>query len=118
MRSQVLLPLSLSLVAAVCGAAANLFYKKAATRFLEVPVWQNGPLFLGLLCFTLVLVLFISAFRMGGELLVVYPAYATTYIWALVFAAKFGDESISLWQYVGVGFIMLGVSFVGFGAQK
>ncbi|MGZ3742826.1 MAG: hypothetical protein ACXWRE_04115 [Pseudobdellovibrionaceae bacterium] len=118
MKSTIIVPVSLSLIAAAFGAIANLLYKKAAVRIFEVPLWQNGFLWLGLVLFTLVLVLFITAFRLGGNLMVVYPTYATTYIWALFLASKFSDEVISSWQYLGVGLIGLGVSLIGLGAQR
>jgi drug/metabolite transporter (DMT)-like permease len=105
------------LIAAVLGAAANWLYKKAALRFFEIPVWKNLPFFLGILCFVLVLVLFIAAFRNGGRLLVVYPAYATTYIWALVLASVVEREPISPWQIGGILSIILGVCMIGLGAR-
>jgi drug/metabolite transporter (DMT)-like permease len=110
-------PLLLSLFAAVLGAAANLLYKRAAQELFSVPLWKNTNLIFGLICFFLVLVLFISAFRAGGKLMLVYPAYATTYIWALVFSIKFEREAVSPWQIAGIVAIMTGVALIGWGAR-
>lgn len=117
MRSQIL-PLILVSIAAVCGASASIFYKKASERIFEIPIYQNWPLFVGLALFTTVLFLFIAAFRFGGEYIFVYPAYATTYVWAMIFAVKFDNASVSKFQALGVFLIVLGVSFVGAGLKK
>lgn len=105
-------PILLSLVAAFCGAAANYFYKKASEKITEVPIWQNWHLFLGLFLFVSVLVLFITAFRLGGSLLLVYSCYATTYIWSLFFASKFENSSLFVTHYVGVLFILSGIILI------
>ena len=117
MRSQ-LFPLALISIAAICGASASIFYKKASEKIFEIPLWQNIHLFIGLILFTTVLVLFITAFRHGGKFIFVYPAYATTYIWALIFAYKFDGATISKLQVCGVSLIVLGVSLIGAGLKQ
>lgn len=112
-----LLPIVLSSIAAVFGAVANWLFKKAAVHFVEVPVWKNWQLFSGLICFTLVLALFMWAFRSGGKLLTVYPAYATTYAWAIAIAFFIEGESVSLAQLAGIFAIIAGVALIGVGAR-
>lgn len=41
------------------------------------------------------MVLFVAAFKKGGELSVLYPIYATTFIWAALIGLFAGDLSIS-----------------------
>jgi drug/metabolite transporter (DMT)-like permease len=110
-------PILLTLIAAVSGAGAQFFYKRAALKFTETPIWSNGSLFAGLLLFTLVLVLFIAAFRMGGRLFVIYPVYATTYIWVGLIGVFIDHEAWSWLQLAGVGTIIAGVALIGAGAH-
>jgi uncharacterized integral membrane protein len=117
MKSQLLL-IFLILIAFICGASANLFFKKASSQILEVPVYQNTSLFVGLSLFTLVLILFILAFRFGGETTVIYPAYATTYIWVAYLSYKIDGIEISHMQIWGMFFVILGVSLVGMGFKN
>ncbi|MBI3562953.1 MAG: hypothetical protein HY080_14680 [Gammaproteobacteria bacterium] len=113
-----LIPLLLSLTAAVFGAGANLFYKRAASKMFEVHVWQNGYLFLGLTSFILVLSLFVAAYRSGGTLILVYGAYSTTYLWSLFFSHKFENEPISTLHILGSACIIIGVSLIGLGFKR
>jgi drug/metabolite transporter (DMT)-like permease len=110
-------PVFISCIAAVFGAIANWLFKRAALQFVEVPIWKNWQLALGLLSFTLVLGLFMFAFRSGGRLMTVYPAYATTYVWALVIAHLVDGESISLVQIGGILAVIAGVAAIGIGAK-
>ncbi|HLE11199.1 MAG: hypothetical protein A2504_12485 [Bdellovibrionales bacterium RIFOXYD12_FULL_39_22] len=107
----------LSLVAAAIGALAQYFYKLGAARVLEIPIYKNVYIFLGLISFSAVLVLFIVAFRLGGKMFVIYPVYATTYIWSGLLAYFVAKEPINHWQIIGVICIMLGVSIISLGHE-
>lgn len=112
-----LFPILLASIAALLGAAANWCFKRSALQFVETPIYKNLALGLGLLAFTAVLVLFTLAYRSGGKLLVIYPAYATTYIWALLIAKFVDHEAISTAQVAGILAIMIGVTLIGVGAK-
>ena len=58
------------------------------------------------------MILFVAAFRLGGRLSVIYPVYATTFIWATVIAVFVDHEPISWAQAVGIGVIVGGVILV------
>jgi drug/metabolite transporter (DMT)-like permease len=110
------MPILLSLIAAISGAGAQFFYKRAALKFTEVPIWANGSFFAGLVLFTSVLALFIVAFRLGGRLFVIYPVYATTYIWVGLIGVLVDHEAWSWMQVAGVFTIIAGVALIGIGA--
>jgi hypothetical protein len=38
------------------------------------------------ICYVAVMVLFVAAFKRGGELSVLYPIYASTFIWGAILA--------------------------------
>ncbi len=113
-----LLPICLSLTAAFLGAWAQYFYKIAALKLYEIPIYKNLHLIAGLLSFTIVLILFIYAFRIGGKMFVIYPIYATTYIWGGFIAYYLIKEPIGVWQIVGTSLIILGVISISLGTNN
>lgn len=98
-------PIALFALAAVLGAFGQLLVKRAATA---------GPWFLlgGALAFTGVLVLFTFGYRLGGRIGVVYPVYATTFVWGLLLGAYVDGEPLSARQIAGVATILLGTAVV------
>lgn len=84
--------MALFLLAALIGALGQFLYKSGAAQatsgwFSYVANWR---LLVGVVCYIGVMVLFIAAFRQGGSLSVLYPLYASTFIWAAL---------IGLWAY-------------------
>ncbi len=112
------IPIILSLVAAMGGAFANWFYKVGANNIGEVAWHKNWYILAGLISFTSVLVLFLLAYKLGGRLFVIYPVYATTYIWAGLIGVYIDKEPWSIWQIIGVGLILMGVSMTAIGYQE
>ena len=107
-------PILLFLVAAFLGALGQYLYKTgavtASNNFLS---WlTNYRIILGALCYIIIMVLFIYAFRLGGALTVLYPIYATTFIWAMLIGVFLLGEQINLYKMLGVGLIIIGVYFV------
>jgi multidrug transporter EmrE-like cation transporter len=82
----------LFLVASLLGAVGQFLYKRGADASAGgLAGYLNASIALGVLCYVAVMVLFVAAFRRGGSLAVLYPVYATTFIWAaLISAAAFG----------------------------
>ena len=75
------MPILLNLLAAIAGAFGQYFYKIGGSKIDLIPLYRNFSLFAGIFLFCLVMTLFVAAFRMGGRMSIVYPAYATTFIW-------------------------------------
>ena len=80
------------LIAAFLGALGQFLYKSGAERTTGAlfSYILNGRILAGMICYIAVMILFVLAFRRGGELSVLYPLYATTFIWAAF---------IALWAY-------------------
>jgi uncharacterized membrane protein len=79
-------------IAAFLGAVGQFLYKSGAdqaTNGLASYVF-NFRILGGVVCYIGVMVLFVAAFKRGGELSVLYPIYASTFIWAALLA---------LWAY-------------------
>jgi drug/metabolite transporter (DMT)-like permease len=54
----------------------------------------------------------------GGELSVLFPVFATNYIWVLLLSAYVLGEPMNLLKWFGVGGIVLGISLIGYGSEK
>lgn len=106
------IPIALNLIAAVLGAVGQWLYKIGGTQLGRIPIYKNWQLYLGMILFCLVMVLFVIAFKLGGRLSVVYPVYATTFIWSMILAITLDKEPWAWAQLLGVFMIVTGVSVI------
>lgn len=78
----------------------------------------NPPLIAGLVSYGIGLIFLILAFK-GGELSVLYPMIATSYIWvSLASSYIFPTDSMTFGKWIGVLLILGGVSIIGWGREK
>lgn len=105
----------LFLIAALLGALGQYLYKagaEAAGRSLLSYLF-NGRILLGVACYVAVMVLFVAAFRKGGSLTVLYPLYATTFIWAALIALLAYGTPIKPVNVVGMAVLIVGMYLMG-----
>ena len=57
--------------------------------------------------------LFVAAFRKGGSLTVLYPIYASTFIWAALLALLFQAVPIRPLNIAGMGLLVIGMFLMG-----
>jgi len=76
----------------------------------------NLPLILGFLSYGIGLILLIVALKFG-ELSLLYPFIALSFIWVAIASMIFLQESMSILKWVAIIIIMIGVSFIGFGEK-
>ena len=78
----------------------------------------NVPFFLGFFSYGLGAILLLLAFR-RGELTVLYPILATSYIWvSLLSPFFFVQDSMNVWKWAGLFFIFASVSLLGYGSTQ
>ena len=58
-------------------------------------------------------VLFVAAFRRGGQLSVLYPVYATTFIWAAVVGYSVYETPIKTVNIAGMALLIGGMCLMG-----
>lgn len=116
--SNQLVPIMLYLLAGFLGAFGQYFYKLGGTRLGTIPLYKNVPLFLGVILFCMVMGLFVAAFKLGGKMSIVYPVYATTFIWATCIAIFIGKEPWTTTQLVGIATVVMGVILITTGGPK
>jgi undecaprenyl phosphate-alpha-L-ara4N flippase subunit ArnE len=99
-------------------SVAQFFYKKGAGElaFSMSGLFLNWHLYLGMLLYLSGAVLMITALR-GGELSVLYPVIATAFIWVNVISWLWLSEPMDSFKWFGVGFIIIGISFIGYGSK-
>ena len=105
--------IGLVIAAAVLGALGQLNFKLGSDNLsLKISdLLRNRYLFIGVILYGISTVMFIVALK-GGELSVLYPLVATSYIWTTLLAKKVLNEKINVYKWAGVAMIMLGVVFI------
>lgn len=99
-------------------SAGQLFFKLGSeTASFNLALLTNYNLIIGLVLYGTGALLLIVALK-GGELSVLYPIIATSYIWVSLIAWRYFNESISSFKIFGIAFIILGVSLVGRGSRN
>ncbi len=61
-------------------------------------------------------ILIIVSFR-GGEVSVLYPIVATSYIWVSLLSILFLNEEMNMLKWIGIFLIIAGIVSIGFGSK-
>jgi multidrug transporter EmrE-like cation transporter len=101
--------------AALFGALGQYLYKSGADRAdgTALGYLANPRLLGGVICYVAVMVLFVAAFKRGGALTVLYPVYATTFIWAALLALAVYGTPIKPVNIAGMGLLVIGMYLMG-----
>ncbi len=101
----------LVVAASVLGAVGQYLFQYGAThgkpglgRF-----FTNPYILLGMGGYLAVMALFTQAFKLGGTVRVLYPIYATTFIWAAVIAALRYSDAIQPLHVAGMVLLLGGI---------
>ena len=104
-------------------SAGQVFYKLGTNRALELSSspgiieYLNPFLISGLLVYGFGAVLLIIALKYG-ELSVLYPIIATSYIWVSFLSMYYFGELMNVYKWIGVVIIVAGVSLIGYGGTE
>jgi multidrug transporter EmrE-like cation transporter len=103
----------------ILGTVAQLFMKTGMEHFKLEPValLTNLPLIAGYALYGINTVMLVLALR-EGELSVLYPILALTYIWVTLLSYVRLHEPPNLYKNVGVLAIIAGVIVIGRGGRK
>lgn len=102
------------LAAALIGALGQFLYKAGAAR--AVGSWWsylNWLILGGVVCYVAVMVLFVAAFKRGGELSVLYPLYSSTFIWAALISLLIYSTPIKPINIAGMILLVAGMWLMG-----
>jgi len=111
--------ISLMVFTTLLTSVAQIFYKKGAEilAFNLIDLITNYPLIIGMILYAIGGVLMIISFR-GGEVSVLYPIIATSYIWVSFLSIFFLNETMNLFKWVGVFIIFSGIVLIGYGSNR
>lgn len=109
--------IGLVIMATIVGAFGPIMLKKASAKKLSSikSLSTNYHLFGGVVLYALGTLLFIPALK-GGDLSVLYPFVALSYIWVSLLSTTFLNEKMNKFKWFGIVMIILGVSLIGFGS--
>jgi len=111
--------IGLVIVCTLFTSFAQIFYKFGADRlsFDIFSIITNWPIIIGIILYGTAAVLLIIALS-AGEVSVLYPIIATSYIWVSLLSMYFFGEVINLYKWIGMIFIFFGVIMVAKGGKK
>jgi uncharacterized membrane protein len=108
--------MGLAIFSALVGSFGPVYLKRGMSRFrFKIgSLIKNYALMAGFTAYIIGIVVFMFALK-GGELSVLYPLVATTYIWVSLLSVKMLGEKMNRKKWIGMAIIMLGVVLIGGG---
>jgi len=103
----------------VLGAVAQLLIKKGTASITPdlMSIVLNLPLFVGYSIYGINTLLMVLALK-DGEMSMLYPIIALTYVWTTLLAYLVLGEPPNLYKNVGIITIVIGVAIMGSGPRK
>ena len=104
----------------ILGAAAQILMKTGANNLAHVGLLgmaSNLPLMAGYAFYGLSTVLLVLALR-DGELSLLYPVIALTYVWVTGLSFVVFHDTINIPKLLGISVIVIGVAILGRGGKE
>jgi len=97
----------------------QFFIKKGTANILWnfSSIITNFPFLFGFFLYGLGAIVLIFALK-HGELSVLYPFIALSFIWVYLLSFFLLSEKITIFKWLGIVFIIVGVSFIGVGGSR
>lgn len=103
--------------ASLVGSFGAVFLKLGAARLDKTLLsFVNRHLIIGVALYLGSSVFYGLGLR-GGQLSVLYPMISLAYIWTLLWARLFFNETFTRQKFAGLALILVGVIFVGLGSS-
>jgi multidrug transporter EmrE-like cation transporter len=103
----------------IFGAAAQILMKTGMGHFVLDPIAivTNIPLMTGYVLYGINTLMLVLALR-EGELSMLYPIIALTYVWVTLLSYTILHEPPNIFKNIGIAVIVLGVAVLGRGGKK
>jgi multidrug transporter EmrE-like cation transporter len=111
--------IALVLCCTILGAAAQMLMKIGLSHLSPPGLMgyvTSLPLFGGYCLYALNTVLMVFALR-DGELSILYPIIALTYVWVTILSVLFFHETLNLFKLLGIAVVVTGVAVMGRGGK-
>ena len=107
--------IALLVVCTVFTAAAQLFWKQGSNDMGSDVSRAGMMILIGFVLYGIAAVLMIIALKYG-ELSVLYPIIALSFIWVNILGWQMLGESLSTGKWMGIALVIVGVSCIGRGS--
>lgn len=112
------LAIILVIICTIFTSVGQILMKSGTERTDSIfEIITNIPLILGFISYGIGAVLLIISLKYG-ELSLVYPFIALSFIWVSIASIYLFNEHVSLINWAGLTAIILGVSMIGYGGGK
>ncbi len=101
-------------------SSGQLFWKAGAVKinFYQPLTFFNAPFIAGCLLYVVGSFLMILALK-KGELSILYPVIATSYVWVSILAPLFfPNESMNGWKWAGISIILFSICLLGWSSSR
>ena len=100
-------------------SVAQVFYKTGANalEFSLIKIITNYNIIIGIAIYAVGAIILLIALR-GGELSVLYPIIATSYIWVTLLSIYFFNEVMNFYKFAGIAAIISGIILIGLGSKQ
>ncbi|MBS3102121.1 EamA family transporter [Candidatus Woesearchaeota archaeon] len=100
-------------------STAQIFWKFGSEKlsFDLLALITNWQIIAGILIYAVAGTLMIISFR-GGDVSVLYPIVATSYIWVSILSIYFLNEAMNIFKWLGVFIIFSGIALIGYGSRE
>lgn len=111
----------ITLIAALIASFSQILYKKGLVTKISgfkgaILAFRNKNVFIGLLGYILSLLVYLYALS-NAPLSVVYPLFASTFIFITILSAIMLKEKVSKWRVLGVLLVFLGIVIIASSAS-
>jgi multidrug transporter EmrE-like cation transporter len=111
-------PILLVILCTLFTSSGQILWKLASKNLNSfTSIITNVPLIIGFVCYGVGAILLIISLKYG-DLSLVYPFVALSFIWVSIASIFLFNEFISIINWTGIAAIMLGVSLIGYGGSK
>ena len=104
------------IICTVFTSAGQIFLKLGTREITGIWSYVNSMVIIGFALYFFGALLLIVALKYG-ELSVLYPIIAITFIWVSLLSVSILGESMNAMKWIGVMVIVIGVSFIGVGGR-
>lgn len=99
------------LMASILGAVGQFLFQYGANKAKGgiIGFFTNPYILIGMAGYVAVMILFTYGFRLGGTVKVLYPIYASTFIWAAIIAWLRYNQVIEPIHIIGMVLLIAGI---------
>ncbi len=105
----------LMITCTIFTSIAQIFYKLGALRLPEI--FTNYHILIGLILYGIGALILVTAFKFG-EVTLLYPIIATSYVWVSILSWIVFSETIGVFKWFGIAFIIAGITVIALGSKK